>query len=101
MHVPEEAITGRGQAIAIIGAALRFPGAADPSSLRELTLAGRRVFRALDSDAPPGTVSQDRQQADQRSLLAALLDDQARADELAGGITARHALAAETAAAAL
>jgi enediyne polyketide synthase len=101
MHVPEEAITGRGQAIAIIGAALRFPGAADPSSFHELTVAGRRVFRALDSDAPPGTVSQDRQQADQRSPLAALLDDQARADELAGGITARHALAAETAAAAL
>src|ERR1700757_2821742 len=101
MHVPEEAITGPGQAIAIIGAALRFPGAADPSSFHELTVAGRRMFRTLDSDAQPGTVGQDDQPADRRSLLAALLDDQARADDLTGGITARHALAAETAAAAL
>jgi enediyne polyketide synthase len=101
MHVPEDAITGPGQAIAIIGAALRFPGAADPSSFHELTVAGRRMFRALDSDGPPGAIGQDDQPADRRSLLAALLDDQARADDLAGGITARHALAVETAAAAL
>lgn len=101
MHVPEEAITGSVQAIAIIGAALRFPGAADPSSFHELTVAGRRMFRALDSDGPPGSAGQDDQPADRRSLLAALLDNHARADDLADEITARHALAAETAAAAL
>src|SRR6185437_15784133 len=97
MHVPDDAVTGPVQAIAIVGAALRFPGAADPASFHELTVAGRRMFRALHGDSPSGTAGQ----VDRRSLLAALLDNQARADELAGGITARHALAAETAAAAL
>src|SRR5712664_2195797 len=85
MHVPGEAGTapGTGHAVAIVGAALRFPGASDPSSFFELTVAGRRMFR-------------DR---------AALLDDGSgppgRDDELPRGITARHALAAETAADAL
>lgn len=83
MHVPGEAAPGTGQAVAIVGAALRFPGASDPSSFFELTVAGRRMFR-------------DR---------AALLDDESgepgRDDELPRGITARHALAAETAADAL
>jgi len=101
MHISEDAITGSMQAVAIIGAALRFPGAADPSSFHELTVAGRRMFRAVDSDGPPGTADQDDQPANRRSPLAALLDEHARADDLAGGITARHALAAETAAAAL
>jgi enediyne polyketide synthase len=97
------------QAVAIIGAALRFPGASDPSSFHELTVAGRRMFRSLDhapdGDGPSGTASQDEQSADRRLLLAALLDDQARGfgrdDDLTRGITARHLLAAETAAAAL
>ncbi|HTR93699.1 MAG TPA: polyketide synthase [Trebonia sp.] len=83
MHVPGEAGPGTGHAVAIVGAALRFPGASDPSSFFELTVAGRRMFR-------------DR---------AALLDDgsvaQVSDTELPRGITARHALAAETAADAL
>jgi enediyne polyketide synthase len=83
MHVPGEAEPGTGHAVAIVGAALRFPGASDPSSFFELTVAGRRMFR-------------DR---------AALLDDESgaaeRVDELPRGVTARHALAAETAADAL
>jgi enediyne polyketide synthase len=109
MHVPEGAITGPVQAVAIIGAALRFPGASDPSSFHDLTVAGRRMFRALDrapdGDGRSGTAGQEERSADRRLLLAALLDDQARGhgrdDDLTGGITARHLLAAETAAAAL
>ena len=83
MHDPGEAGPGTGHAVAIVGAALRFPGASDPSSFFELTLAGRRMFR-------------DR---------AAQLDDEpavrGSGDELPRGITVRHTLAAETAADAL
>jgi acyl transferase domain-containing protein len=45
MHVPDEANIGPGESVAIIGAALRFPGASDPSSFHEITVAGRRMFR--------------------------------------------------------
>jgi enediyne polyketide synthase len=83
MHVPGEAGPGAGHAVAIVGAALRFPGASDPSSFFELTVTGRRMF----------------------SDRAALLDDESgapgRDDGLPRGITARHALAADTAADAL
>jgi enediyne polyketide synthase len=84
MHVAGEASAGPGEAVAITGAAVRFPGASDPWSFHELTVAGRPMFRELG---------------------AALLDDGpyrlGRDDELTGGITARHVLAAQTAAAAL
>jgi acyl transferase domain-containing protein len=38
--------------VAIVGAALRFPGAADPASFHELTVAGRRTFRDLAGTVP-------------------------------------------------
>ena len=109
MHVPDEANIGPGQAVAIIGAALRFPGASDPSSFHEITVAGRRMFRELahpmDTGGSPTTAVRTSPAAGQRSQLAALLDDGGRGsgrdDDLTGGITARHVLAAETAAAAL
>ncbi|MGH3250591.1 MAG: polyketide synthase [Trebonia sp.] len=96
------------RAVAIIGAALRFPGASDPSSFHEITVAGRRMFRELPPPPDAGGLSdhdQDDQAARRRLPLAALLDDEARGfgrdDDLTGGITARHVLAAKTAAAAL
>lgn len=109
MYVPGEATIGPMPAVAIIGAALRFPGAADPSSFHELTVAGRRMFRPLahapDPGGPSGGAGRDDRSASPWSFLAALLDDEARGlgrdDQLTGGITARHVLAAETAAAAL
>jgi enediyne polyketide synthase len=109
MYVPGEADIGPVDAVAIIGAALRFPGASDPSSFHEITVAGRRMFRELACPADDGSPSDhgDREElpAGPPSRLAALLDDGARGfgrdDALAGRITALHVLAAETAAAAL
>jgi enediyne polyketide synthase len=109
MHVPNEANIGPGESVAIIGAALRFPGASDPSSFHEITVAGRRMFRALARQAGKGGLpdrgDQGERSASGASRLAALLDDEAqmfgRDDALTGGITARHVLAADTAAAAL
>src|SRR5580658_2443954 len=109
MHIPDEANIGSVQAVAIVGAALRFPGASDPSSFHELTVAGRRMFRefayATDDDRRPDRADHGGLTAGPRSLRAALLDDEAgtfgRDDDHTGGITARHLLAAEMAAAAL
>src|SRR5579871_2919612 len=123
MHVPGEAAPGTGHAVAIVGAALRFPGACDPSSFFELTVAGRRMFRDLTVQAGGGPLSdgaetaggaassgrrRDRRRDPRRAVSpparAALLDDESGArahDELPRGVTARHALAAETAADAL
>src|ERR1700724_3102726 len=109
MHVPDEANIGPGESVAIIGAALRFPGASDPSSFHEITVAGRRMFRERGHRTDNGGLSEHGDQgerpAGRLSRLAALLDDTAprfgRDDALTGGITARHVLAAETAAAAL
>jgi enediyne polyketide synthase len=109
MHVPDEANIGPGQSVAIIGAALRFPGASDPSSFHEITVAGRRMFRELAHPTGKGGLPDHGDQgvrpAGRPSRLAALLDDAAprfgRDDALTGGITACHVLAAETAAAAL
>jgi enediyne polyketide synthase len=94
MHFPDEANFGPVQAVAIVGAALRFPGAWDPDSFHELTMYGRRMFREYADETPGGA-----------PLRAALLGGQPRVpgrdDELTGGITARHVLATETAIAAL
>src|ERR1700743_962449 len=105
MHVPDNVMTGAGQAVAIIGAALRFPGATDPLSFHELSVAGRQMSgdlgpaRADDASVvmagPRGSATR------RRPPLAALLDDTipglGRDDELTGGITGRHVLGAETA----
>jgi enediyne polyketide synthase len=112
MHVPDEANIGPVQAVAIVGAALRFPGACDPASFHELTVSGRRMFRELAGEtaagAPPGRDDgngRDGPPAGRASLRAALLDDlppaPGRDDDLTGGITARHVLATATAIAAL
>jgi hypothetical protein len=42
-----------GGAVAIIGVACRFPGAADPAEYHDLTVAGRRMFRLVEG--PEGT----------------------------------------------
>jgi enediyne polyketide synthase len=111
MHVPDEANIGPVQAVAIVGAALRFPGARDPASFHELTVSGRRMFRELADetkpDAPPGRDEGNGAgpPAGHASPRAAVLDDllpaPGRDDDLTGGITARHVLATETAVAAL
>src|ERR1700733_8700412 len=109
MHVPAEANISPGESVAIIGAALRFPGASDPSSFHEITVAGRRMFRERGHRTDNGGLSEHGDQgerpAGRLSRLAALLDDPAprlgRDDALTGAITARHVLATETAAAAL
>jgi enediyne polyketide synthase len=111
MHVPDEANIGPVQAVAIVGAALRFPGARDPASFHELTASGRRMFRELAGetagDAPSGRDDSDGggPSAGRAPLRAAVLDDlppaPGRDDDLTGGITARHVLATETAVAAL
>jgi enediyne polyketide synthase len=111
MHDPDEANAGRGQAIAIVGAALRFPGACDPASFHELTVSGRRMFRELTDETADGAPGRDdvngshRPAAGRISLRAALLDDlpsaPGRDDNLTGGITTRHVLATATAVAAL
>jgi enediyne polyketide synthase len=106
MRVADEANTGCSQAVAIVGAALRFPGASDPSSFHELMVAGRRMFREFTRGVDEGRpASRSGLPAGRRPVLAALLDDGAcgrgRDDDLTGGITARHVLAAETAVAAL
>jgi enediyne polyketide synthase len=104
MHVPDQATADPGQPVAITGAALRFPGAADPWSFHQLTMAGRQMFRELAAAGGDGRPARGGAAA-RRPSLAALLDDEFRGlgrdDELTGGITARHVLAAETAAAAL
>jgi len=112
MHVPDEANIGPVQAVAIVGAALRFPGASDPASFHELTVSGRRMFRELADETARGALpgrddgnGGDGPPAGRASLRAALLDDlphaPGRDDDLTGGITARHVLATETAVAAL
>jgi acyl transferase domain-containing protein len=52
MEVRNEANTRSVLPVAIVGAALRFPGAADPASFHELTVAGRRTFRELAGAVP-------------------------------------------------
>jgi enediyne polyketide synthase len=109
MHVPGEGNTGPAQAVAITGAAVRFPGASDAVAFHQLSMSGRRMFRELarpvgaDPAACPG--GQRGAAAGGPGLLAALLDDGGRVfgrdDDLTDGISARHILAAETANAAL
>jgi enediyne polyketide synthase len=69
-------------------------------------VAGRRMFREFTPGGDDGrAASRGGLPAGRRPVLAALLDDGARRlgrdDDLTGGITARHVLAAETAVAAL
>jgi enediyne polyketide synthase len=105
MYLRDEANNGRVTPIAIVGAALAFPGACDPVSFHELTIAGRRMFRELAGTTPgpgatpgPGTTpSQGANGGDHAiaapnglPLRAALLER-----------TERHLLARRTAAAAL
>jgi acyl transferase domain-containing protein len=52
MDVRNEANIRSVPPVAIVGAAVRFPGAADPASFHELTVAGRRMFRELAGTVP-------------------------------------------------
>jgi len=52
MDVRNEANIRSVPPVAIVGAALRFPGAADPASFHDLTVAGRRTFRELAGAVP-------------------------------------------------
>ena len=47
MYVRDQVNNSPVSPIAIVGAALRFPGARDPASYHELTVTGRRMFREL------------------------------------------------------
>jgi hypothetical protein len=97
--------------VAIVGAALRFPGARDPASYHDLTVAGARMFRELARTAvDPGPAHANGTgplfSLDGVPLRAALLDgDQhsagSSASLTADGVTTRRALAAEVTAAAL
>src|ERR1700677_3749590 len=120
MHLPGEANKGAVSPIAIVGAALRFPGAADPAAFHELTVTGRRMFQDIThiaaelgitrlGDSAPGSAG--------HLPHAALLDDEAIPEpgtapppdtpaELPGithvdRVTARYLLAADAGAAAL
>lgn len=82
MHFRGEANNRRVGPIAIVGAALRFPGAADPASFHELTVAGSRMFRDIERVAA-GRDTGDQEQTDETDvtgppashvLRAALLD---------------------------
>src|ERR1700761_5532952 len=110
MRVPDQASTAAGQAVAIAGAALRFPGASDPASFHELTVTGRRMFREFGRHpgsgrrTGPGPAGRPTP-PDGQPLLAALLDDSDSA-AAAGGTPADatmtgQVIAAGTAAAAL
>jgi hypothetical protein len=108
----DDANIGLAPAVAITGSALRFPGACDPASFHELTVAGRRMFREL-SQLADGSAAGGRGRwggaPAPRPLLAALLDDSpltddggaGREEHRAHGIPAGHLIAAATAAAAL
>jgi hypothetical protein len=50
----------RGESVAIIGMACRFPGARDPAEFHDLAVAGRDMFQpvaALPGRPPAGAVS--------------------------------------------
>jgi hypothetical protein len=97
--------------IAIVGAALRFPGAGDPASFHDLTAAGRRMFReiartAIDRDRVHSNGTGPLFSLDGVPLRAALLDGEAALEGQGGslaadGVTARRALASWVTAAAL
>lgn len=92
--------------VAIVGAALRFPGASDSVSYHEITSTGRRMFRELAWTA----VHHDRSQMngtgplfslDGVPLRAALLDGDGEQERPEAGRAAGRVLAAGTSAAAL
>jgi hypothetical protein len=111
MYGRDDANIAAVQPVAIVGAALRFPGARDPVSFHELTTSGRRMFRELARTA----VDHGRVYAngtgplfslDGVPLRAAMLDGDGTPESLDGsqasnGAAGRHVLAAEIAAAAL
>lgn len=107
MHVPDQANNDPAVPVAITGAALRFPGATDPASFHELAVTGRLMFREPGRQDGGGRHPGGSRggAGGRRPALAALFAEEGRGlgrdDELTGGITARHILAAETAVAAL
>jgi enediyne polyketide synthase len=55
MHFRGESNKGPVPPIAIVGAALRFPGAADPAAFHELTVTGRRIIQHSSAADEAGT----------------------------------------------
>lgn len=107
MYVRDEANHAPVLPIAIVGAALRFPGAVDPASFHEITSTGRRMFRdlaraAIDPDRKSMKDTGPLFSLDGVPLRAALLDEGAP-DCLAAGAASggSDALAALTTTAAL
>ncbi|MCL2581266.1 MAG: acyltransferase domain-containing protein [Streptosporangiales bacterium] len=105
MYFRGETNNGSAAAIAIVGAALRFPGAADPASFHELSVTGRRMFREVPQLAAHRETARlyggGALAAPPVPLLRAALLDPAPPGPGEEEATARHRLAAETAAAAL
>jgi acyl transferase domain-containing protein len=107
MYVRDEANHAPVLPVAIVGAALRFPGAVDPASYHEITSTGRRMFRelawaAVDPERRSRNAAWPLFSLDGVPLRAALLDDGAP-DCLDAGPAGRgsDALAALTTTAAL
>jgi acyl transferase domain-containing protein len=111
MYVRDEASNAPVLPVAIVGAALRFPGCRDPASYQEMTSTGRQLFRELARTAV------DHSQAhaggtgpvfslDGVPLRAALLDGDGTGESrnarlAADEVTGSQVLAAQVAAAAL
>jgi len=110
MYVRDEANNAPVLPVAIVGAALRFPGGRDPASYQEMTSIGRQLFRelartAVDHDQAHLKGTGPLFSLDGVPLRAALLSDgtgESRNAALAAdSVTGRHVLAARIAAAAL
>jgi enediyne polyketide synthase len=110
MYVQDESSNAPVLPVAIVGAALRFPGAFDPVSFHEITSTGRRMFRelartAVDHDHAHPNGTGPLFSLDGVPLRAALLDDALResrgAATDAAVATGWQALAVEIAATAL
>jgi len=111
MYVRNEASNASVLPVAIVGAALRFPGSRDPASYHEMTSAGHQLFRELarraaDHDQAHANGTGPVFSLDGVPLRAALLDGDGTGESryagmAADGVTGSHVLAAQIAAAAL
>ena len=77
MHLRGEASKEAVSPIAIVGAALRFPGADDPEAFHELTVTGRRMFQDIAHIAAKLGIAHPDGDASDDLPHAALLDDEA------------------------
>jgi enediyne polyketide synthase len=89
MHLRGEASKEAVSPIAIVGAALRFPGADDPEAFHELTVTGRRMFQDIAHIAAKLGIAHPDGDASDALPHAALLDDEVipALDQAAGAPT--------------